>query len=279
MNWLAERIDRLRVLWDAGMPTQAIADDIGMTKSAVCGMARRLNLPKRRNGSAGPKRDGNGNVIARGPTYRSEVTPSRTLDERLAGLARRLEQQRFDEDAALLGAILKDHPHALKRNDRVKTSRKWLSQCRPCDVDRNASKRGIITRAAHPRHNLVSVKWDGNKRPSSFHVSFIEKVDTDIPADLPPKPIITQEPAMSVQAAPEPVVDAPASKGVTIMDLRVGVCRWPLWPMSESTGLYCGERCDPDRPYCDAHRAISVSGEPKRAFRPRSRAEIFGEAA
>ena len=45
--WTAEEDRRLRILWEAGWSTLQIAVTIGRSKSAVCGRARRLELPKR----------------------------------------------------------------------------------------------------------------------------------------------------------------------------------------------------------------------------------------
>jgi GcrA cell cycle regulator len=47
--WPAERIARLRVLWDQSLSTTRIAADLGTTKDAVVGMAHRQKLAARPN--------------------------------------------------------------------------------------------------------------------------------------------------------------------------------------------------------------------------------------
>lgn len=67
--------------------------------------------------------------------------------------------------------------------------------------------------------------------------------------------------------APKPrlVVDANyAPRRVTIMELRDGICRWPLWdndaPPSER--FYCGNDSDAGHVYCGHCRALSVGSKP-----------------
>lgn len=63
--WPPSHIGTLRTRWADGVTAQAIADELGggLTKCAVCGKVRRLGLPKRREGSAGPVRKSDGKVI------------------------------------------------------------------------------------------------------------------------------------------------------------------------------------------------------------------------
>lgn len=48
-SWTAEEDRRLRILWLAGWSTLSIGIDIGRGKNAVCGRARRIELPLREN--------------------------------------------------------------------------------------------------------------------------------------------------------------------------------------------------------------------------------------
>lgn len=48
-TWSPEMCDRLRELWPTDLSTAQIGAQIGVTKSAVTGKARRLNLPQRLN--------------------------------------------------------------------------------------------------------------------------------------------------------------------------------------------------------------------------------------
>lgn len=46
-EWPDQVVDRLRRLWLAGVKTQEIAKQLGVSRSAVCGKARRIGLPQR----------------------------------------------------------------------------------------------------------------------------------------------------------------------------------------------------------------------------------------
>lgn len=67
--------------------------------------------------------------------------------------------------------------------------------------------------------------------------------------------------------APKPglVADANYSpKRVSIMELRDGVCRWPLWgnDAQPSERFYCGNESDAGHVYCPRCRALSVGTKP-----------------
>lgn len=47
LEWTTEDINRLRKLWDDGVKTREIAEDLGRTKNAVIGKARRMKLRRR----------------------------------------------------------------------------------------------------------------------------------------------------------------------------------------------------------------------------------------
>jgi len=75
----------------------------------------------------------------------------------------------------------------------------------------------------------------------------------------PPRPVAVKAPK------PRLVVDANyAPQRVTIMELRDGICRWPLWdndaPPSER--FYCGNESDAGHVYCGHCRALSVASKP-----------------
>jgi hypothetical protein len=48
INWTADMLARLRSGWAAGKTASEIGDDIGISRSAVLGKSRRLNLEVRR---------------------------------------------------------------------------------------------------------------------------------------------------------------------------------------------------------------------------------------
>lgn len=49
----------------------------------------------------------------------------------------------------------------------------------------------------------------------------------------------------------------PMSRRISIMELREGVCRWPLGDPLQSDFAYCGGDCSVGRTYCDAHSRLA----------------------
>ncbi len=45
--WDEEKLDKLRKLWDEGLPITKIGIEIGVSRNAIAGKAHRLGLPKR----------------------------------------------------------------------------------------------------------------------------------------------------------------------------------------------------------------------------------------
>jgi len=79
------------------------------------------------------------------------------------------------------------------------------------------------------------------------------------PASLPTKPEAANEPP-AAPPAPLPLRDeaaAPQSQGVTIMELREGMCRWPLGDPTTPAFRFCGARASEGLPYCPHHAQIA----------------------
>ena len=61
-----------------------------------------------------------------------------------------------------------------------------------------------------------------------------------------------------------------ASVPVTFMDLRIGMCRWPISnPHHFETFRFCGCACSSDATYCEKHRNMASSPTQARAVAPR----------
>lgn len=70
-----------------------------------------------------------------------------------------------------------------------------------------------------------------------------------------------------IVAKPRESVVIPISRRISIMDLREGVCRWPLGDPMQADFVYCGADCLVGKTYCDAHARIAFQphGERRRA--------------
>ena len=76
-----------------------------------------------------------------------------------------------------------------------------------------------------------------------------------------PKPVIntaSQQPSEQPKAALPPKEAAlPPREGLTIMELREGMCRWPLGDPTTPTFRYCGAQGGAGLPYCSHHAQIA----------------------
>jgi GcrA cell cycle regulator len=88
--------------------------------------------------------------------------------------------------------------------------------------------------------------------------------DQPVPAEPPPQnnpvlaPMTPNQPsaeAAELRRRDEAVV--PRLEGVTIMELREGVCRWPLGDPTSPDFRYCGARAVEGLPYCSHHAQIA----------------------
>jgi GcrA cell cycle regulator len=81
------------------------------------------------------------------------------------------------------------------------------------------------------------------------------------PRGRPPRTPRVQ-PLQVAAPAPEPVVFTP-SNPVTIIDLELSHCRWPVSGEKEAT-FYCGEKAMYRRPYCPYHHELGTRREAKK---------------
>lgn len=84
------------------------------------------------------------------------------------------------------------------------------------------------------------------------------------------------QPENFVAPAPRPVEDVviPMSARVTIMELREGMCRWPLGDPSTADFRYCGSHSDIGAPYCAHHSQMAYQpAQDRRRERERRQAQ------
>lgn len=82
------------------------------------------------------------------------------------------------------------------------------------------------------------------------------------------------QPEAFAAPAPRPVEDIviPMSERVTIMELREGMCRWPLGDPATPDFRYCGGRSDIGAPYCMHHARMAYQpAQDRRRERERER--------
>ena len=70
-----------------------------------------------------------------------------------------------------------------------------------------------------------------------------------------PTVVVWRSPAIAPELAP-PLTPTSAPTGVTIQELRDGMCRFLLRKLGPSEHRYCGETCEVSRSFCAEHHAI-----------------------
>ena len=83
-------------------------------------------------------------------------------------------------------------------------------------------------------------------------------VEPPLQNDPHPAPMMSNQPPVKAAELPrrEEVV-VPRSEGVTIMELRESVCRWPLGDPTTPAFRFCGARAVEGLPYCPHHAQIA----------------------
>jgi GcrA cell cycle regulator len=73
--------------------------------------------------------------------------------------------------------------------------------------------------------------------------------------------VLAAQPVMEayIEAEPEIRTDVvvPMSRRVQIMELREGMCKWPMGDPMSAEFVYCGGDCNFGTPYCTHHSAIA----------------------
>ena len=72
------------------------------------------------------------------------------------------------------------------------------------------------------------------------------------------KPVIVEDTELVAYAEPEiEDVVVPMSRRVSIMELREGVCKWPLGDPMSAEFVYCGADCKVGTVYCSHHSTMA----------------------
>ena len=86
MSWTQQKVDDLKKLWNEGVATSRIGEQLGFTKNAVIGKAFRLGLERRQNSR---KKTANSQSVSSVTMYRessnsshSQITPKREVSRR-----------------------------------------------------------------------------------------------------------------------------------------------------------------------------------------------------
>jgi GcrA cell cycle regulator len=75
---------------------------------------------------------------------------------------------------------------------------------------------------------------------------------------------VAQPAPVVVSATPARPPSASTPAGISMDELTLNTCRWPLWSARETSGLYCGCRVLVGKSYCAEHLAIGTAPLPQR---------------
>ena len=125
------------------------------------------------------------------------------------------------------------------------------------DVSRNAviskaNRLGLAHGSAKEKSTPRTRKPSGPPEPPQQAETPAQQDPASVPGTASEQP--TRQPEVTVAQA-EVVV--PPSMGVTIMELREFMCRWPLGDPTTPEFRYCGARANEGLPYCPHHAQIA----------------------
>lgn len=100
---------------------------------------------------------------------------------------------------------------------------------------------------ARPRQKVVKAPVRTTQVVTRGNLAMVELVDAT-PVEMPQR---------------ENVV-VPMSRKISIMELREGVCRWPIGDPMHADFAYCGGDCSVGKTYCEAHSRMAYQPQNER---------------
>lgn len=120
--------------------------------------------------------------------------------------------------------------------------------------------------APRPRKPVVRQASAAPRAPSPAPQSFAVRGNVAL------KPVIVSETsAVAVIEEEAEDVVVPMSRRVSIMELREGVCKWPMGDPMASDFVYCGADCTVGTVYCSHHSRVAYQPTQDRRRAPEAR--------
>lgn len=76
--------------------------------------------------------------------------------------------------------------------------------------------------------------------------------------------VVDAEAEPEIRRDPRENVVIPIARRISIMELREGVCRWPIGDPLQPDFAYCGADCGSGRTYCEGHARIAFQPQNER---------------
>ena len=102
MSWNQQKVDDLKKLWNEGVATSRIGEQLGFTKNAVIGKAFRLGLERRQNSR---KKTSHSQSVSSETIYRETSTPGHSQIAPKKEVTRRREKFSFKKSIVGTGSF------------------------------------------------------------------------------------------------------------------------------------------------------------------------------
>lgn len=219
-TWNDERVELLKKLWAEGKSASQIASEIGgISRNAVIGKVHRLGLAGRPKAGAagGGAASGGRGGKAGNAEVKSGSGASGTAEAVASG----------GEPAQQIGGGAADS-----------------------SATRSSAARGDAADGAR-QNATAGAAGDGAPRAGSDNVGARRTAGTSAQEN-------DRVPRNGQGARSDNVAVLPeCEQRVTIMELREGMCRWPIGDPTSPEFRFCGARADIGSPYCDHHARIA----------------------
>lgn len=264
-EWTDDRIEQLKTLWLEGATSTTIAQKMHISRSAALGKIRRLGLQRNAMHDEQPETD---EQTAPKKAAASEKTAAQTPKAPRPVLERRPVETEAAKPA-------KKPPSAEPKAAKAEEQAKGSAETKPA----TEKKKLAAEKSAKPAANETDIvpPWDEPAMPvrpqaAAKHPAQGAKAQSTGPAaarpthaPLNPLPVIPLPSELTEEALAEARhMPAGSGKGITIWELRDGLCKWPVGGLLEPPELFCGAPTTPGSPWCPIHRTIAFTREPSR---------------
>lgn len=247
-TWNDERVEQLKKLWAEGKSASQIAAEIGgVSRNAVIGKVHRLGLSGRpkAGGSAKPRKGGAD--AAKGIDNVGQAGGLRAGGAQAQAHAASAMSGGRSHDEAGAQSHAQSHAHPDPHPDPHGDAQTGASATRRARSD-GASSRSAATPAAEAVIAHPASARSGTRNPGMQAGFDAGSGGNGAPSDL-------AQAGVTGIAFPE---------RVTIMDLREGMCRWPVGDPTSPDFHFCGARSEIGSPYCEHHAQIAYQPADRR---------------
>ncbi len=254
-DWTDDRIELLKTLWLEGATSTVIAQKMQISRSAALGKIRRLGLQRNALHDAQTEfasASGDMAIVIPGEPKAASEKPK----------AKAAPAERKQPKSEIRKPDLADKKPVPKPADAQSSDKKPAAAKKPPATGKSPVNGPAVE---------SSLPWEDAPAPTSpprSPASTVPPMTKQAAVPFNPPPAI---PLPTDPAAIDPVVLANArhmpagpGKGITIWELRDGLCKWPVGGLLEPPELFCGASTTPGSPWCPIHRTIAFTREPAR---------------